>query len=106
VRIASVHPYPGVFLLKFSTLEDSTSTVLRWETTMDYNQFQYTTGGQINVSHIELIDVGGYGEVHKVCLQGLVVWLMVADAVQGAGRPGRVFCAETDPHDHRDQGVH
>lgn len=28
--------------------------------------FAWTTGGQFNVSHKRLIDVGGFGEVHEV----------------------------------------
>jgi len=30
------------------------------------NRYAYTTGGDRDLSHLELIDRGGFGEVHKV----------------------------------------
>jgi hypothetical protein len=35
---------------------------------MSASEYSYTTGGEEAVTHIELINVGGSGEVHKVIL--------------------------------------
>jgi len=34
--------------------------------TSTWNQFEWITGGDANIQHEKKIDVGAYGEVHKV----------------------------------------